>query len=119
MVFLMLCGLACSPKKQIEITASDSGKNIELKSGGCFNIVLEGNPTTGYTWDAAVDTSQVLKQIKDPEYRSKSKLIGSGGKFTFHYKAVRSGKTELKFAYRRRWEKLAPARTFDLKITVK
>jgi inhibitor of cysteine peptidase len=119
LISLMVCGLASIPNGPIKVTGSDSGKTVEMNIGGYLDLVLEGNPTTGYTWDAASKMSPVLKQAKEPEFKPKSKLIGSGGEFIFHYKAVKSGKTELKFAYHRPWEKQAPARTFDLKVTVK
>ena len=115
----MLCGFAFIPNGPLRITKSDHGKTIEIKRGRSIDIVLEGNPTTGYMWGAVSKKSPVLQQLKEREYRSRSKLIGSGGEFTFHYKAVKTGKAELKFAYQRSWEKRAPAGTLDVKITVK
>ena len=116
---LMLCGFGTVLKDQVDLTETDSGKTIEMKVGSCLNVVLEGNPTTGYTWEITSKDSPVLKKVKAPEFKPQSKLIGSGGKFTFQFKAARSGKAALKLVYHRSWEKKVPSeRTFQLNITV-
>jgi inhibitor of cysteine peptidase len=91
-----------------------------MKIGGCLNIVLVGNPTTGYIWEEASRMSPVLKQYKRMEFVPQSKLIGAGGKSTFYYKAAARGSTQLKLVYHRPWEKkVPPLRIFAVKVTVK
>jgi inhibitor of cysteine peptidase len=118
LVFLMLCGFGPLYKGIVNLNEADSGRTIELKCGSFLDIVLEGNPTTGYIWSVTSKNSPVLPQIKGSEFKPQSKLIGSGGKFTFHFKAAKHGKTTLTLVYRRPWEKKPPVKTFRLNITV-
>jgi predicted secreted protein len=119
LVSIMMCGFALLPKGPIKVTNADAGKTIEVKIGRCVNVILEGNPTTGYGWEAAFKKTPTIKQVKDPEYNSKSDLIGAGGQFTFYYQAAGTGEVEMKFVYHRPWERKAPIKTFDVKISVK
>ena len=117
---LILCGAGPVFVEPIQLIGSDSGKTINMKIGGCLNIVLEGNPTTGYIWEESSRTAPVLKQYKRMEFVPQSKLIGAGGKCTFYYKAAARGSTELKLVYHRPWEKsVKPLRVFSVKVTVK
>ena len=117
---IMLCGFAPFCKDPIKLTEADSGKTVDMKIGGCLNIVLKGNPTTGYIWEEASRTAPVLKQYKKMEFVPRSKLIGAGGKCTFYYKAAARGSKELKLVYQRPWEKsVQPLKVFKVKVTVK
>ena len=120
LISIMLCGIGPICGAPIKLTGADSGRTIEMKIGGCLNIVLDGNPTTGYIWEDASRMSPVLKQYKRMEFIPQSRLIGAGGKCTFNYKAVARGSTELKLVYHRPWEKkVPPLRVFAVKVTVK
>jgi len=119
LVSLILCGFSAAPKGPAQFTEADSGRTIEIKIGGSFDISLEGNPSTGYIWAVASKRSPVINQIGDLSFKPKSKLIGSGGISTFHFKAGGKGKTALRLVYHRPWEKKKdPARIFQLNITV-
>ena len=117
---LILCGAGPVFAEPIQLIGSDSGRTINMKIGDCLNIVLEGNPTTGYIWEEASRTAPVLKQYKKMEYIPQSKLIGAGGICTFYYKAVGRGSKELKLVYHRPWNKsVQPLRVFNVKVIVK
>jgi inhibitor of cysteine peptidase len=117
---LILCGVCPGFGQTVQLIGSDAGRTINLRIGDCLNIVLNGNPTTGYIWEESSRTAPVLKQYKRMEFVPQSKLIGAGGKCTFYYKAVARGTTELKLVYRRPWEKkVPPLRAFAVKVTVK
>jgi inhibitor of cysteine peptidase len=120
LVIAVMVGGSCPASKgAVTYTNADSGKTIQLKRGSCISIVLEGNPTTGYTWELGSKLPPIIKQIKKPEYRSNSKMIGAGGRYTFQFKAIKPGKGIIKLVYHRSWEKnIPPARTFVLNITV-
>ena len=120
LISIMLCGFGPLCKDPLKLTEADSGETIDMKIGGCLNIVLVGNPTTGYIWEESSRMSLVLKQYKRMEFVPQSKLIGAGGKCTFYYKAAARGGTELKLVYHRPWEKsVKPLRVFNVKVTVK
>jgi inhibitor of cysteine peptidase len=69
--------------------------------GEVFAIALAGNPTTGYTWQACADTQYVALVAQTFELQGPG--VGAGGHEVFHFRAVRTGKTEITFEYRRPW----------------
>ena len=81
-VVLVLLGgvlVGCAAGAGKTVTAADAGKSIEVKTGQALNIVLEGNPTTGYIWQVAKIDNAVLKQNGDYEFKADSNLTGAGG----------------------------------------
>lgn len=97
-----------------------SGSTVEIDTGEMFLVILEGNPTTGYTWEVdALDTT-ILQKIGEPDFTPDSDAIGSGGKFIFRFRAISVGQSPLKLIYHRPWEQdVPPLKTFELTIIVK
>ena len=104
----------------VRVSEKDFGRTITLRTGDMLNVRLTGNPTTGYNWSVA-DGSEILKQLGDPEFESAARgLPGAGGKVTIRFRAVKPGKTVLKLAYQRLWEKsVPPIATFQVTVIVK
>lgn len=100
---LLLTAIACQSNiKQF----SSPAEEIDIKNGEQFSVVLESNPTTGYQWSAQYD-KEIIKLIDD-KYEPLNKnqqIVGAPGKQMFVFKALKKGKTELKFEYARTWEK--------------
>ena len=113
------CGSTQSAK--IRITKVDEGKTIEVKAGGEIVVELEGNPSTGYTWETKDLDFSLLQQIGETAFKSSNPgLIGSGGTLTLIFKALKAGKATLILIYHRPWEtKVAPQSTFIVTIAVK
>jgi len=109
---------ACSGTQTL--TAEDSGKSIQIKTGETFTITLESNPTTGYQWMVLDVDEKILSQVGDAEYQSKGTVMpGSGGEETFTFKALKSGKTELLLGYERPWEEgVDPVESFTITVIV-
>jgi inhibitor of cysteine peptidase len=109
---------ACAPRAR-ELTEADAGKTITLKSGEVFKVVLQGNPTTGYTWlpDDKATTVQVT-MTEDPDFAPDSKATGSGGRIILTFKAGEVGEGLFRLAYRRPWEDVAPEKTFEVTIKI-
>jgi inhibitor of cysteine peptidase len=107
-----------------KLTEADNGKAVAIKVGDLVQVVLPGNPTTGYSWSTSLsDTdSAVLQQQGDAVYAQESpdsSLVGSGGTFSFTFKAAAPGQVALKFDYARPWEQgAAPIQTFSATVTV-
>ena len=115
MVWMAIAAVA----RGAELTEKDNGQTIQLQPGGDWLVALDGNPTTGYTWEVAACDLQVLKMQGEPEYQRGSELIGGGGRYRFHFQAVAEGKTKLSLVYHRSWEKdTPPAKTFEVEISV-
>eukprot|EP00466_Bigelowiella_natans_P008460 jgi/Bigna1/88609/estExt_fgenesh1_pg.C_350008 len=104
---LLLCVSAIEAKK-ITFFGSQGGSNAcQMKAGSkdaCI-VRLNGNPTTGYTWVATMESEGVVT-VGEPEYqRNKDKLVGSGGIFEFRVAPKGTGgSTTVKFNYVRAWE---------------
>jgi len=105
---------------QIKNTLKDDSKTVEIN--------LEGNPTTGYTWEYNIDVDGIIKEDSN-QYKPKhatSGLVGSGGTYTWKFSSLKEGTAEITFKYLRPWEKeITKTKTYsctvnkDLKIIVK
>ena len=107
------------PAASVRLSEEDAGSTVELRVSDTMEVVLDGNPTTGFLWETAAVDASVLKQLGEPEFEPDTNLIGSGGKFTFRFEAVASGQTLLKLVYHRPWEKdVPPEETFEVTVIV-
>lgn len=104
----------------LQLVDADNGKDVSLASGQTLTVALQGNPTTGYTWEVAeVDTS-VLQRVGDITFKADSTLIGAGGVQTATFTAVKKGTTVLTLIYHRPFEAdVAPIKTFSVQVAVK
>jgi inhibitor of cysteine peptidase len=81
--------------------------------------VLEGNPTTGYTWELAPGSGELVVLQGEPEFKADSSALGSGGVITLRFKAVKQGTGPLKLIYHRSFEpNTAPLETFAATLVV-
>lgn len=124
MLFGLLSACAANPAEaapeDIEATAQDAGKTITLKVGQTLRVSLEGNPSTGYTWEMVAAQGAVLSPVGEPVFKAASDAIGAGGRMTLTFKADAAGEQALKLIYHRVWEKDVPAiNTFEMKVVVK
>jgi inhibitor of cysteine peptidase len=118
----LLVATACSPQQQeVQATADDAGREMELKKGQTLVVTLEGNPTTGYSWEVVEPLyGQVLRQMGEPEFKAESEALGAGGEQTLRFEAVNTGKMTLKLVYHRPWEKgVDPLETYSIQVVVR
>ncbi|MFQ5813019.1 MAG: protease inhibitor I42 family protein [Anaerolineae bacterium] len=112
----------CNPQQQeVKASIGDNGREKELKKGQTLVVTLEGNPTTGYSWELAEPLDeQVLRQAGEPEFKAESDALGAGGVQVLRFEAVNAGKTTLKLVYHRPWEKdVEPLETYSLQVVVR
>jgi inhibitor of cysteine peptidase len=117
-IALMVAGCGPSPS---QLTQADNGKTVTVKLGSQISIRLEGNPSTGYTWEGKdVDTS-MLRQEGEVEFKSDNPgLIGSGGVMTLTFTVLKTGTTTLNLIYHRPWEtNVKPESAYSVTIVVK
>jgi predicted secreted protein len=74
---------------------------IVVEAGEAFEIVLEGNFTTGYRWELRQQSG--ISLISE-EMRPGGDAPGSAGTQHFRLEAESGGRHSLAFAYRRPWE---------------
>lgn len=112
---------ACSPTKPVILTAADNGSQVEVKVGEQIVITLDGNPSTGYTWEAKDLDATMIEQVGDPVFSSSNPgLVGAGGTLTLTFKALKAGAASLTLVYHRPWETgVDPIDTFAVTVTVR
>jgi inhibitor of cysteine peptidase len=123
LVLLMLAIALIAAGKQrsitLRLTHADSGSTITLHPGDTLEIVLPGNPTTGYTWELKTGSEALLKQQGEPVFTPDSKALGAEGRMTFRFDVVAIGKGSLVLLYRRPFEQgIKPLRTFGIRVVV-
>ena len=120
LISLLLAALtACGSAKEVNLDADDNGSQVELKTGQTLVISLEGNPTTGYTWEVAEVDEGVLRQVGEMEFEPEDTGdVGVGGVQTLRFETVNSGQTDLELVYHRSWEEEQPLETFSVQVVV-
>ena len=113
-LLLVLLG-ACSSADTL--TLDDEGGHIELNNGAEFELVLPGNPSTGYEW-VVIDAPSMLEEVGEVEFLPESDLIGAGGEFHFRFVATQPGTAQLRLVYERPFEEVEPVDTFEIEVTV-
>jgi len=103
------------------VAAADELEPASLQQGETFEITLEANATTGFSWEIA-EIDEDIVQLVGSEYvpePNPEQLCGKGGKTVFRFQAVGSGETTLKWVYHRSWEKdVEPLKTHVVQVTV-
>ncbi len=93
-------------------------QEYSLNPGQSFAIMLDSNPTTGYTWTASYDEALLSLLAKHYRQEGEGKLIGQGGQDIWRFKALKAGTAEIKMVYSRSWENVTPLRTFTCRIII-
>jgi inhibitor of cysteine peptidase len=119
-VGLTACG---SDPKPLTLTKDADGTSVEIKVGQALEVSLEGNPTTGYSWEVKESGEPTLKPQGEPAYvqaETGATLVGGGGTYTFRYVGAEAGTAMLELIYHRSWEAdVAPLEAFTLEVTVR
>ena len=108
--------------KDVQLTEDGlaCGSGTELNVGDTLILILNGNPSTGYTWGVVYYVQPVIEPRGEPEYQSSSNLPGAVGTNTFRFLAVGEGQATLRLVYHRpQNEKLTVLKTCDVNVTVK
>ncbi len=114
---LAACGAAGSDP--VRLTAKDAGTSVHLKQGDTLEIALDANPTTGYTWEVAPGSDDLVALQGEPQFKADTSALGSGGIMTLQFKAVKQGTAPLKLIYHRAFEAgVAPLQSFEVTIVV-
>jgi len=141
-VFFLLLTNSCSiesskepiPYEETDInggiifTMENNKTTITIKPNELFIVQLEGNITTGYTWEVQELDEDFLQQQGEMEYRqletsadstAEEPLAGAPGEFSFSFKALKAGDTELRLIYHRTFEPdVAPLDEFSITVHI-
>jgi len=118
---VFISAAACNPQKQVTLTVADKGSQVDVQVGEQIIITLDGNPSTGYSWEAENFDTTMFEQVGDPTFISSNPgLVGSGGTLTLTFTTLKTGKATLTLVYHRPWETdVDPVDTFVVTVTVK
>ncbi len=101
------------------LSETDEGSTVQLKLGETLMVTLEGNPSTGYSWEVVPAEQAVVAPQGEPEFKAESDLLGASGKISLTFKVVAEGQQMLTLAYRRPFEKdVAPEKTVTFALVV-
>jgi len=98
-----------SDEAVMQLSASDTGRTIRVKVRQQMAVLLEANPTTGYSW--AVLSAQNVQvdqpiEVVNPS-AAPSLMVGTGGIAIVKVRPIRAGRGFLVLGYKRPWEKAA------------
>ena len=101
------------------LNATDNNTAINATTGEFLVVTLEGNPTTGYTWEVTEPLDDlVLRQIGGIVDVPESDRPGAGGVQIATFEVVGAGNATIKMVYHRPWETdVEPVDTFTLNVT--
>jgi inhibitor of cysteine peptidase len=109
----------------LKLDASAVGTTQQLKKGEVMSITLESNPSTGFSWFAALSNADVLVQMGEPEYQAPTSnattpVLGAAGTQTYFFQAADTGTVTITLDYNRGWETtVAPEKTITITVEVK
>ena len=117
-IFALMLGNALAGES-MKLSENDSGKTVEIHVGDELEVILPGNPTTGYVWEVSSLDSTVMRLDKSDFFAS-DKAIGSGGMGIIKFHAIATGTSPLKLIFHRPFEQnMAPLKTFEVTIIIK
>ena len=107
LLFFSLMLSSCAAKVH-----TDPAKIINISVNQEFTIALGSNITTGYSWQPKYDLNELT--LVGNEYKENDttgQVVGAPGTQYFHFKATKSGTTQISFTYYRPWETPKPEDT--------
>ncbi len=101
-------------------TMSVDKNSLTAEKGATLTIRLEGNPSTGYGWEASeISPNLTLIEKRFEDTRTDPQLVGAPGIFVFTFKALEVGMGSVRLDYLRPWEKTAPIKSETYRIRVR
>jgi inhibitor of cysteine peptidase len=121
LALIVILAAACTSPQTATLTNANNGGKVVVRVGGQIIINLDGNPSTGYTWEAKNLDTSLFKQAGDPAFSSSNPgVVGSGGTLTLTFNTLKAGTSTLLLIYHRPWEtSVEPTNTFSISVTVK
>jgi C1A family cysteine protease len=86
-----------------------------VKRGESVSLVLESNPSTGYSWDVSQLDAAVLQTVGAPQFQQKANMPGAPAKQTIKLNVAQDGPASLALVYRRPFEAEEPMRRVTLR----
>lgn len=110
---------ATSGGDTVSIGKEAANTTVTLKTGQALEMVLEGNPSTGYGWTLEQPFGKSLsekgvKQVANTD----ASVVGAPATYHFRFQAESPGETVLNFLYKRSWETTPDDQTITVTVVV-
>jgi predicted secreted protein len=110
-----------TPFNSLEECEKACEKPIEIKTvviGEDFLIILDANPSTGYTWEAdSFDKNYLTLQSKDfISDRVSPEMVDAGGKEVFTFAPIKAGETTIIIKYLKSLVDIKEAKVYKYRI---
>ena len=109
-----LCLIGRGGVEEINLGPEDNGRILDVSAGVTVVIKLPENPSTGYTWQYAVNEN-IVELVEDVYIPPENQIIGGGGTRMLKLEVVGSG--EFTMSYVQPWEN-QPADLFSVTFRV-
>ena len=97
-----------APEPSLTTATLGQARELHVKVKDEFVILADGNITTGFAWYYCGKDTVDGVELKKNEYinpKTNGMVCGAPGVFQFVFEAKKAGRHELKFEYKRPWEK--------------
>lgn len=121
-LFLLLAALAScgGDAARTVLDASDSGSEVLLDTGDQFQVDLESNPSTGYSWNLDLRSAANIVTLQSSGYSpAVTEQVGAPGIETFVFEATEPGAAIIRLEYVRPFDELPiPERIVEFIVRV-
>ena len=109
---------------QVNIDASYNGQEVTIDAGKILVLILESNPTTGFSWELSEPIGENLLALIESRYEpgadTGTGLVGAGGTEVWTFGTLAAGETTITMEYSRPWDGgEKAAQTFEVSVTIK
>ncbi|MBQ8465075.1 MAG: protease inhibitor I42 family protein [Alphaproteobacteria bacterium] len=108
--FFIFVLMGCTPDAETVLTEQNDGQLSETSVNAKITIRLNGNATTGYSWNFSSDSPAAYMVLKD-EYEPQphpQEMVGTGGQSVYQIKLLQEGNFTITARYYRPWEEFNP-----------
>jgi inhibitor of cysteine peptidase len=119
---LFLVFISAVSYSQVAATFTESDSQVSVNAGDWFDVKLESNKTTGYSWVLMITDSNpdgVVVEMGHDYISPETGRLGAGGHEVWNFKTMQAGFFNLVFNYTRPWEEGTSAKTVTIGVTVK
>ena len=117
---LAVCVAACSAQKPLVLSKEAHGTTVAVDRNAAFTIALEGNASTGFSWNILTLDTTAITQVGKARFISRDTLPGTSGTFYLDFNPIKRGVSTIRLIYSREWETdVPPEDSFSVVIKAK
>ncbi|WP_406657440.1 protease inhibitor I42 family protein [Methanolobus sp. ZRKC2] len=103
----------------VVFSENDSGSTVNAIIGDTLIVLLEENPTTGYSWNLSTSPGLLLMDQYYEEGTEGEDVVGAGGTHRWIFEVTEDNEQNISAVYKRPWEEITGNESkFDLIVNV-